>query len=157
MTKKFINIKEGEKLFILMDRNFQLDRGESVGFANPNYGITILSRYVTRIYKRYPRREDSCLLEISLSSDIMYDETNGYHEEFEKDKIAFNKSLFISKNEGEETSVTRIWSNYGGGYYRNIPNVHVFTTKEELKEWVEEKTKVIVDNLNKLNRSIEIL
>ena len=156
MNKKFINIKEGEKLFILMDRNFQLDRGDSIGFANPNYGVTILSMYVTRIYKRYPRRGDSVLLDIMLSSDIMYDETNGYHEEFEKDKIAFGKCLFISKNEGEETSVTRIWSNYGG-YYRNIPNVHVFTTKEELAEWVENKTRTITDNLNRLNRDIRCI
>lgn len=156
MNKKFINIKEGEKLFILMDRNFQLDRGDSIGFANPNYGITILSRYVTRIYKGYPRRGDSVLLDITLSSDIMYDETNGYHEEFEKDKIAFGESLFISKDEGEETSVTRIWSNYGG-YYRNMPNVHIFTTKEELKEWVENKTRTITDNLNRLNRDIRCI
>ena len=156
MNKKFINIKEGEKLFILMDRNFQLDRGDSIGFANPNYGITILSRYVTRIYKRYPRRGDSVLLDIKLSSDIMYDETNGYLEEFEKDKIAFSNSLFISKNEGEETSVTRIWSNYEG-YYREIPNVHVFTTKEELAEWVENKTRTITDNLNRLNRDIRCI
>ena len=155
MNKKFINIKEGEKLFIIMDRNFQLDRGDSIGFANPNYGITILSRYVTRIFKRYPRRGDSVLLDIMLSSDIMYDETNGYYEEFEKDKIAFSKSLFISKNEGEETSVTRIWNNFCD--YRYAPKMHIFTTKEELAEWVENKTRTITDNLNRLNRDIRCI
>ena len=152
MKKKFINIKEGDKIFILMDRNYQLTKGDSMGFPNPNYGITILSIYVTNIYKRYPRRGDSTLLQLTLSSNVMYEETNGYDERFEKNRIAFSNELYISKDEGEETAVTRIWTNF-----YNPPKMYIFTTKEELEEWVEEKTKTIIDNLNRLNRDIRCI
>lgn len=155
MKKKFVNIKEGDKIFILMDRNFQLDRGDSIGFANPNYGITILSKYVTNIHKGYPRRGDSTLLQLTLSSNVMYEETNGYDEKFEKNTIAFTDNLCISKDEGEETSVTRIWDNFFN--YRYAPKMHIFTTKEELVEWVENKTRTITDNLNRLNRDIRCI
>lgn len=150
-----MNIKEGDKIFILMDRNYQLIKGDSMGFPNPNYGITILSRYVTNIHKGYPRRGDSTLLQLMLSSKVMYEETNGYYEEFEKNLIAFTDNLCISKDEGEETSVTRIWNNFCN--YRYAPKMYIFTTKEELEEWVEEKTKTIVDNLNRLNRDIRCI
>lgn len=155
MKKKFVNIKEGDKIFILMDRNYQLIKGDSIGFSNPNYGITILSRYVTNIYKGYPRRGDSTLLQLTLSSNVMYEETNGYNEKFEKNTIALTDNLCISKDEGEETSVTRIWNNFCN--YRYAPKMHIFTTKEELAEWVENKTRTITDNLNRLNRDIRCI
>lgn len=155
MRKKFTDIKEGNKLYILIDRNFQLDEGDSAGFGNTNYGITLFTKYVTKIHQHYPRRGDSVLLQLILDSDILYEETNSFLT-FEEGRILFSDNLCISKDEGELTSVTRNFCNYTA-YNRNMPKVHIFTTKEEMTEWIEEKTKSIADNLKRLNHDLETL
>ena len=154
MRKKFTDVKEGNKLYILTDTHFQLDNGNSMGFGNPNYGITLFTKYVTKIHQHYPRRGYSVLLQLTLDSDILYEETNSFLT-FEEGRILFSDNLYISKDEGELTSVTRNFCNYTA--YRDIPKVHIFTTKEEMTEWIEEKTKSIADNLKRLNHDLETL
>ena len=135
--KKFCDLKVGDKLFFIEDRHCTLWQNNSYGFANKNYGVNIFSETIDRCRQRYPRKDDSPLLDITFKQ-AFETQTNSWYKEIQP-----MYGITILKEEGNDSCL-----------FHKYRNVHVFTTKEELIEKVKKVTDVVEKNLGNIKEDL---
>lgn len=154
--KKFSQLKKGDTIYFLIDKyNILKTSGNGgVGFANENYGLVICSRTFTTDtwYWHSPRTNNGHL------TDIMIDKEISCSVSWQKEnEVLWGQKRFkpITKEEGEKSCLQFECSN--SNYYRDGDIGYMFTTKDELEERVKEVIKIVKENLNKIENSLQML
>lgn len=159
--KEFSQLEKGDSLFILIDQYGLLSRNMS----NPNYGLIIESREVSRCNKSFfPRSENGRLIEIEIGKPIVKVYEAVYIEHYyingkqvpttiPETKETLFRGTTIVKKEGSESHVVRKYEYV----YNDYRDIHIFTTKEELEAYVKEELETIENNLKKIHKTLNEL
>ena len=140
--KKFSQLKKGDTIYFLIDRYgiLKTSGNNSVGFANKNYGLVICSRTFTTDTWYMIDKEISCSVSWRKENEVLWGQ---------------KRFKPITKEEGENSCLQFACSN--SSYYRDGDIGYMFTTKDELEERVKEVIKIVKENLNKIENSLQML
>ena len=165
MKKKFSEVKTGDSVFILIDRynNLKLSSIDGVGLTNSNYGVIICSKKVlNNPYDWHcPRTDNGLLVDMRIEPVTRIEPAwtcSHYYENgvrkpktYPEREIDMLHYFTITKKDGEESCLKVMCDD--GGYGRDQVG-YVFTTKEELEEFVMEIINVAENNIMKIKNSI---
>ena len=154
--KTFSELNAGDTVYFLIDTcNILQEHGNnSMGFANPNYGLILCQRIITSpsYAWRNPKKDTGTLFTLEIDKPIMKGDKcllgkhiNEYGREAES-------MMSITKEMGRQSCIQTSFGDYFCSY-----TGYMFTTKEELEKKVKEIIDVVETNLKRINDDLSNL